>query len=136
MSNQQQARSVSGSIPVSALALAVGAWLEEAQQGTLYKPNQMRGPRMGGWIRRGWISHFGPRISVHRSQNVYFKGFGDPCTENWYAKEAHPKKPPPPKNPTKNSVCTNSLPKLFLRARASCSIERKVSEGGLVAGMC
>ena len=43
-----------------------------------------RGPRMGGWIRRGWISRFwgAPIFSPEVPKFLFFKGFWDLWTEN------------------------------------------------------
>ena len=64
---------------------------------------EVRGPRMGGWICRGWIWHFGaPRFSVQRPQNAYFKTFWDLWTEN----RCTPKTP----NPTTTDPIPHSRP--------------------------
>ena len=44
---------------------------------------EIRGQRMGSWIRRGWICGFGARrSSVLGSQNTYFRRVSDFWTEN------------------------------------------------------
>ena len=52
--------------------------------GSLGNP-KVRGPRMGGWIRRGWIWRFLglPDFQSRDPKILISKGFWDLCTENW-----------------------------------------------------